>query len=147
MASEIEYTYFDEIYSKFLSKVSDYELAGTNADDFEFALEQFLSGALGLHMTRQMQSLLDDINKDEARFGAKLTNTEQWMIATAMVYLWLDTKIYKEDLMRTSVTDRDYTETSPANQLRALKVVKEDLELELHKYDVLYSYIGFNGLD
>lgn len=141
-----QYTTFKDVYQKFLSKIESYELATVSCEDFEYSLLQFLSGAIGLYFSGKLASRVENASKEEEHFGTVLTNNEQWMLATAMVYQWLDTRIYKEDLMKTAVTDRDYNETSPANQLKALKMIKDDLELELHKYSVNYSYIGFDGL-
>lgn len=141
-----KYTKFEDVYGKFLSKINDYEMADMPYDDFEFVLQSFLSNAIGLYFTGQLSGRVESVDFEEEHFGTELTLMEQWMLATAMVYEWLSTKIYREDLMKTSVTDRDYTETSPANQLRSLKMLKDDLELELHKFDVEYSYINFDGL-
>lgn len=143
-----KYTKFENVYSKFLSSIDDYEFSNFPADDFEFQLEQLLSGAIGLELSGQLQKRIGDLDFDKKEFKVALTNQEEWIIAKAMAYRWLESKITTEDLMRTAVSDRDYTETSPANQLRALRAIKLELEFDIHKYDVEYSYYhnGFDGL-
>ena len=140
-----KYTTFEELYGKFLSKINDYGLATTNSDDFEFILENYLSAALGLYYNGDLTERIKDMNVEEKHFGTKLTLKEQWMLVLAMVYQWTDEQIYERQLMQTAISNRDLSESAPANQLRAMNTIRDTLKAEMHKHDVEYSYIGFDG--
>ena len=117
-------TPFQDIYDKFLNYIEDVELAKLYDEELEYLLENYLSRAVSLDF-KQCKKNLNNVDKDLKQFNEDLTSEEQWIIATGMVMSWLEPKIKREDLLRASITDRDYKESNHANQLDKLMDLEE----------------------
>lgn len=74
------------------------------------------------------------------RFNFDLTNQEQYILALGMKKSWLSSKKYSADLMVKDVGDRDYKAVQGFNYLKELSNLDEDLEEEIRKYAVGYTY-------
>lgn len=138
-------TPFESIYDKFLSLIDDYELALIYDEELDFLLSNYLSRAISLDF-KQCQKDLTKFNTEDKQFDVDLSAEEQWIIATGMTLSWLESKIKHEKLMRSAISDRDYTESSNANQLQSLLKLEIITRDRLHHYIVNYSYNDFEGL-
>lgn len=133
-------TTYDKIYSRFLSKINDYELKETAKSDpelFDEILLKFLQGAIPkFYYCVKDLSQRDDNAK---QFFVELTELEQEILATKMVLEWLTPMILREENIRQSLGSKDYKIFSSANHLQRLldlKAVfdKEDSDLEKMYY-------------
>lgn len=138
-------TPFQGIYDKFLSLIDDYELALFNDDELDFLLVNYLSRAVSLDF-KQCTKDLTDFDKDLKQFNEVLTNEEQWIIANGMVLSWLEPKIKRERLLRDAISDRDYKESSHANQLKELSNLESATRDKLRSYIISYTHNDFDGL-
>jgi len=138
-------TPFQEVYDKFLTYIDDFELATLHPEDVEFLLSNYLSRAVSLDF-KQCTKDLDDIDKDLKQFNEDLTSEEEWIIATGMVLSWLEPKIKRENLLRSAISDRDYKESSHANQLGKLIELEQLTRRRLKQYVVSYTHNGSDGL-
>ena len=138
-------TPFQDIYDKFLSLIDDYELALFNEYDLKFLLENYLSRAVSLDF-KQCTKDLTDFDKDAEVFNIELTGEEQWIIANGMVLSWLEPKIKRERLLRDAISDRDYKESSHANQLKELLNLEYATRDKLQGYIISYTHNDFDGL-
>ncbi len=138
-------TPFQDIYDKFLNYIEDVELAKLYDEELEYLLENYLSRAVSLDF-KQCKKNLNNIDKDLKQFNEDLTSEEQWIIATGMVISWLEPKIKREDLLRASITDRDYKESNHANQLDKLMDLEESTRKKLKQYIISYTHNNFDGL-
>lgn len=137
-------TPFQDVYDKFLSLIDDYELALFNDEDLDFLLINYLSRAVSLDF-KQCTKDLNDYDKELKQFNVDLTGEEQWIIANGMVLSWLEPKIKRERLLRDAISDRDYKESSHANQLKELMNLESATRLKLHSYIVSYTHNDFDG--
>ncbi len=138
-------TPFQDIYDKFLNYIEDVELAKLYDEELEYLLENYLSRAVSLDF-KQCKKNLNNVDKDLKQFNEDLTSEEQWIIATGMVMSWLEPKIKREDLLRASITDRDYKESNHANQLDKLMDLEESTRKKLKQYIISYTHNNFDGL-
>lgn len=137
-------TPFQDVYDKFLSLIDDYELALFNDEDLDFLLINYLSRAVSLDF-KQCTKDLSDYDKDLKQFNVEVTGEEQWIVANGMVLSWLEPKIKRERLLRDAISDRDYKESSHANQLKELMNLESATRSKLHSYIVSYTHNDFDG--
>ncbi len=138
-------TPFQEIYEKFLSLIDDYELALFSDEELKFILFNYLNRAISLDF-KQCRKDLNDYDKELEQFNVKLSNEEQWIIAHGMVLSWIEPKIQRERLLRDAISDRDYKESSHANQLKELLNLESNNRNKLKEYLINYTYNDFEGL-
>ena len=138
-------TPFQDIYDKFLSLIEDYELALFNDFDLAYLLSNYLSRAVSLDF-KQCTKALTNFDKEAEIFNIELTGEEQWIIANGMVLSWLDPKIKRERLLRDAISDRDYKESSHANQLKELLNLEYTTRDKLRGYIISYTHNDFDGL-
>lgn len=138
------YTPFQDIYDKFLSLIEDYTLAILFDEDLEFLLSSYLGRAISLDF-KQCTKDLSDYDSDLGRFNIELSNEEQWIVANGMVLSWIEPKIKREKLLRETISDRDYRESSHANQLKELGNLDRDTRNKLKAYIISYTENNFDG--
>lgn len=138
-------TPFQDIYDKFLSLIDDYTLALITDEELEDLLSNYLSRAISLDF-KQCRKDLNNIDKTIKQFNDELSLEEQWIIANGMVLSWLEPKLKRERLLRDAITDRDYKETSHANQLKELMNLEEITKRKLKEYIISYTHNDFDGL-
>lgn len=138
-------TPFQNIYDKFLSLIEDYELAIIPDDELDYLLFSYLDRAVSLDF-KQCRKDLTNYNKELKQFNEDLTGEEQWIIAYGMVLSWLESKIKRERLLRDAISDRDYEESSHANQLKELLNLEESTRKKLTEYILNYTFNDFDGL-
>lgn len=80
-------------------------------------------------------------------FFDTLSAQEQWVIATGMVYSWTSNKVYTLELMKHTMTPKDFKESSKANLLGKTIAVRERASLESMQRRNSYSYDGFKGFN
>lgn len=137
-------TPFQDVYDKFLSLIEDYELALFNDIELNFLLSNYLSRAVSLDF-KQCTKDLNDYDKNLKQFNVDLTYEEQWIIANGMVLSWLEPKIKRERLLRDAISDRDYKESSHANQLKELLNLESVTRNKLRSYIISYTHNDFDG--
>lgn len=138
-------TPFQNIYDKFLSLIEDYELAIIPDDELDYLLFSYLDRAVSLDF-KQCRKDLTNYNKELKQFNEDLTGEEQWIIAYGMVLSWLESKIKRERLLRDAISDRDYEESSHANQLKELLNLEESTRKKITEYILNYTFNDFDGL-
>jgi hypothetical protein len=135
-------TTYDKIYSRFLSKINDYELretANTDPQLFDEILLKFLQGAIP-----KFHYCIKDLTQrdDEAKlFTVELSELEQEILATKMVLEWLTPMILREENIRQSLGSKDYKIFSSANHLQRLLDLKATYEKEDNDLSKMYYFI------
>lgn len=131
-------TPFQDVYKMFLSQVTDYELAVMEETSLEENLHLWMQSALGFFPNcRHNLNDVDPINK---QFNDDLTINEKQIISKYMVFVYMDTHLIKEELMKQSLNSKDYRMYSPANQIKAITELKESIGKEASLLKSLYSY-------
>lgn len=83
----------------------------------------------------------------EGSIEADLTLEEIYILALSMRLFWLSPKIHREENLRQMMNDRDYSQLSNANMLKALLQLQTATRQELQKFKQRYAMRDFQGLD
>lgn len=138
----IEYTSFSDVYSVFLSKITDDMFLELTLEDTQKILQQLLLSALPkFEFPRQdleYQQVTDE-NSDEMRFLNKLTNQEINIIASYMVVEWIGQQLASVENVRMKYSGADFKFTSQANHMQKLLQMKKDYERESFHLQRLYK--------
>lgn len=138
----IEYTSFSDVYSVFLSKITDDMFLELTLEDTQKILQQLLLSALPkFEFPRQdleYQQVTDE-DSDEMRFLNKLTNQEINIIASYMVVEWIGQQLASVENVRMKYSGADFKFTSQANHMQKLLQMKKDYERESFHLQRLYK--------
>ena len=83
----------------------------------------------------------------EGSIEADLTLEEIYILALSMRLFWLSPKIHREENLRQMMNDRDFSQLSNANMLKALLQLHTATRQELQKFKQRYAMRDFQGLD
>ena len=107
-------TAFTEVYSSFLDKVNDYDLA----DMIDVDAQSFMRGLLNQAVVRFLESCKKDLTQtDSEGFVEDLDLMEIDILTEGMIEAWLKPIRNNLDLRRNSLNTKDFTTFSPANLL------------------------------
>lgn len=131
-------TTYDEIYDRFLNKVTDYELASLLNPDLVTQLLKNLKGAISDFLyCKQDLSSRDDAG---GTFSITLTDLEQSILAKFMVVQWVNPQILRLENIRNELGNKDFQTFSPGNLLDKLLLLKKDLIREATEDMIFYHY-------
>lgn len=131
-------TTYDEIYDRFLSKITDYELADLLAGDLENTLEKFLKSAISDFKYCSSDRLAR--NDTTKLFTNALTDLEQEILAKFMLVHWISPQILRLENLRQVLGSRDFQLFSPSAFLDKLILLKTTLLNEAKEDMVFYYY-------
>lgn len=131
-------TPFGDVYTLFLSQVTDYELAVMNETSLDENLQFWLMSAIGFFSNCRQD--ISEFDLTAKQFVADLTINEKQILSKFMVVVYLDTHLIKEDLMKQTLNSKDYRMYSPANQIKALIEIKSQINSEANTLMSRYSY-------
>lgn len=132
-------TLFDDIYSRAISRFSDYDFLQISSSSREAILERYLYSAIS-DFERVCLFDLSNIDLVNKAFVDDLDNESIEILALGIDYYWFSAKVQNSELLRNSLSTKDYTFFSPANLLRELRNVRNDLKSELKHRITTYSY-------
>lgn len=121
----------------FLSKVTDYDFAALTDAQLDSQLLTYLQSATVKFHHCNNSLVLDNVN---SQFDATLTIEEQEILAMLMVIEWMNSKINDTNLMKSTLTDKDFSMFSQANQLKAIIGARKELRGEIHELIRDYTY-------
>lgn len=135
-------TSYDEIYERFLSKIEDFELLEEIDNNMEFArsvMLDYLKSAIPhfLYASPDLLGGTDDMNE---RFDVKLTPTEIEILSLLMVSEFLSPKLLRTETWEQRLGSKDFTTHSPANLLKELRGMKNDVEQKANTLMIVYYY-------
>lgn len=96
------------------------------------------------------EDILNELNEvvgQRLLFPYEISESNMWLIAHGMVIGWLTPKVNRERLLRESVGDRDYKESSHGNQLQQLIKLLENAKKEIEDYKISHSFDDFEGFN
>lgn len=131
-------TPFQDVYKMFLSQITDYELVAIPSVSLDENMQLWMMSAIGFFSNCRHD--LFDFNLDTKQFNDDLTMTELQILSKFMVFVYLDTHLIKEDLMKQSLNSKDYRMYSPANQIKAILELKQAINSEANTLLSRYSY-------
>jgi len=131
-------TPFSDVYSIFLSNITDYNLGNMNATDLESNLEQWLLASIPY-----LPNSYGDVNNYDIvknQFNVTLDNPLKQILGKIMILNYLNTQIFREEYLKQHLNSKDYKTYSPNEQLKTLHNIRKDLRIEIDSLISKYSY-------
>lgn len=145
----LEYTPFSDVYSNFLSKITDDMYMELTPEDTYKILQELLISALpkfqfprqSLEFEYRDLGTVDDFGDPitEGVFVNKLTNEEISIITTYMIVEWIGQQLASVENVRMKYSGSDFKFTSQANHMQKLLQMKKDYEREGFHLQRLYK--------
>lgn len=130
-------TSFQEVYNYFLAKITTYEYVNLTEDELEIELKQLLRTSFAECVSFKDTSadyVLDEFNRD-------LTDLEMNIISYNMVSHYLSPKINNIELLKQSLSSKDYQMYSQANHLSKLIELRTESLRQFHYWMNRYGYL------
>lgn len=139
-------TPFSSIYDSFLTKIDDPSLLSMAQVDLEDIMYNWLITAI-THF-KKCKKDITDFDSTNRTFNVDLDIFEQDILSEWMKYSYLDKKIYRENLLKQSLSNKDYAMYSQANHLKELLDLKEITYKEAVKKvtNYLYDNVDYSDL-
>mgnify|MGYP006988826798 CR=1 FL=1 len=131
-------TTFMDIYDRAIFRFMDYDFMRLDAQDREDVLDRYLLSTIG-DISVIIPELME-FNRDTKTFTADLDNETIELLALGVDYYWFSAKVQNSELLRNSMSTKDFTYFSPANLMRELRNVRNDLKNEYKSMVTIYSY-------
>jgi hypothetical protein len=131
-------TQYSDVYDRFLSKITDYDLANLSVQDLESTLLKYLKSAIAnfKYCTKDLKDRDDTLQV----FNTDLDESEQEILAKLMVIEWVTPYIHSQENIRQVLGSRDYQIYSPANLLDKLITLKKIMQDEVQSDLTFYYY-------
>lgn len=131
---------YDDIFSSFLSNITDYKIATQDEDVTNEQLIEYLHKVVGTPYIRALFMNVD-LNDDESNFTYEMNNPDTrgdddfviHMLGKAMVYEWIHPQVRKTSLLAQMFSGKEVKMFAQANHLNELRVLEEDTELEVRR--------------
>lgn len=131
-------TPFETVYNRFSANITDYKLAKLDEVSLEECLELWLKQAIGFYPNPRKD--LQNRDMKIKCFNEELNDTEIEAIAKYMIMSYMNTHLMREDYLSQSLNSKDFKIYSPANQLKALRELKESIKQEANTLVSRNSY-------
>ena len=131
-------TTFMDIYDRAIFRFMDYDFMRLDAQDRENVLDRYLLSAIG-DISVIIPELME-FDRDTKVFTTDLDNETIELLALGVDYYWFSAKVQNSELLRNSMSTKDFTYFSPANLMRELRNVRNDLKNEYKSMVTIYSY-------
>jgi hypothetical protein len=131
-------TSFDTVFKRFLNKVTDSDLASLLPDTIDSIMITFLQSAIVRF--RKCKQNLEDYDLVLKQFNVDLTLTEIEILSNWMKLEWLDQQVNRIELLRQSLSSKDYAMYSQANHLSSLISLRDSTLRDVQTLMKYYSY-------
>lgn len=145
-------TYLTDVYSSFLDGISDYTFVSILQEELEEILFGFFKKARAkFYRCKQSLELFEDVD-DIQYFGKKeedgsitdveLIEFELMILAHLMTVEYMKQQVLSSEVIKQSLSDKDFKIYSQANQLRELNLLYRLVQKECGKMITEYGYMG-----
>lgn len=139
-------TSVSEVFDNFLSKISDYSFLAIDITDEE--INEELSGYLKSATTRfyKCKNSLKIVTNDEEEqmFISELTPFEIEILTTLMIVEYMKPQVLSSEVIKQSLSDKDFRIYSQANQLRELNLLYRMFRTEAGKMITEYTFFSLD---
>lgn len=132
-------TYFEDIYDSFLSKITTYEYLNMTDEELDIEFKMLLKGAMAKFIVANNIKC----DYDMECFNRELTDLEIEIIAYGMIIGWVSPKIKNVELLKQSLSSKDYTFYSQSQHLKELIDLKNECESDFHYWMKRYDMQQF----
>lgn len=136
-------TSYDVVDNAFLNKITDDYFLNLTETELQNILDKYRNSANVKFKKCSKLSNKDDVLR---QYNEDLTDEEVEILANLMILEWLKPKIYSMELLKQSMSSKDFKLYSQANHLRELQELKRETETEINRLIVSYTYSS-NSLD
>ena len=138
-------TPYETIYSRFLQKITDFNLA--ELDDF--TLDGMLLGWLksAIVRTRACDSDLSKRDDEFQEFEDDLSDVEIELLALGMTKSWLDQYLNSTELVTQFLGGKEEKFYSQAAHIKELRDLRSDITLEMQKLHSYHTYTNNSYFD
>lgn len=138
-------TPYEAIYERFLSKITDFNLA--EIDDYSF--DKMALGWLNSAVVRmrKCQSDLSLRDNDTQEFEADLSDLEIELLALGMVDAWVTPMLNSTELTLQFIGGKEEKVYSQSQQLAELRNLKKENSLEMNRLHNYYTYTNNSYFD
>lgn len=130
-------TSYDNIYARFLPKITDYNFAKMTEAEIEENLETYLKSSI---IKFRYCSKLGSRDETTKQFNDSLTDEEQEILAILMCIEYLTPKLLTDDLLKQTLSSKDYNLYSQANHINQIRSLKADFQKEVNSLMILYTF-------
>ena len=132
-------TDFREIYDLAVCRFRDYSWLKFSDEDREHFLKNYLVSACK-DFAPVCKENLSDVDEYGLAFTADLSDEVKDILASGVAYYWYASKAMNSELLRNQMSTKDYSFFSPANLLREITTLKENLWKEYQHAITMYTY-------
>lgn len=133
-------TPLSNVYDVFLSKISDYTFLNLSQTEIESDLYGYLQSAIA-----KFHRCKNDLTIQTDSFLSTLTPLEIEILVTLMIAEYMKPQILSSEILKQSLSDKDFKIYSQANQLKELNLTYRMFRTEAQKLITEYGYIGLDG--
>lgn len=130
-------TSYKEIYSRFTPKITDYSFVNLSDDEIEDNLETFLKSSI---VKFRYCNKLSDRDESIKQFNEDLKEEEQEILAILMCVEFLTPKLLTDDLLKQTLSSKDYSLYSQANHIKEIRQLRDDYQKEANSLMILYTF-------
>lgn len=131
-------TTFMDVYDRAIFRFSDYDFMRMDIQTREDILERYLFSAIADLSVIIPNLIKYDINTKA--FDEQLDDEIVELLALGVDYYWFSAKVQNSELLRNSLSTKDWTYFSPANLMRELINLRNDIKAEYKSAVTIYSY-------
>lgn len=132
-------TPYSDIFKRAVYRFKDYDYLRMSDDEIHEVMSSFLRSAIA-DFAPVCQDYLYDVDETLAQFNVDLGLEVQEILATGIAFYWTSARILDQELLRNSMSTKDYTYFSPANLLRESQALRDSLRKEYRDRIVQYTY-------
>ncbi|SDX95502.1 hypothetical protein [Thermoactinomyces sp. DSM 45892] len=131
-----------QVYEVFLSKISDYTFLSLTPSQIEEDLFGYLRSA-----TTRFHRCKKDLSIQSNSLVSTLTLFEIEILVTLMICEYMKPLILSSELMKQSLSDKDFRIYSQANQIRELNLTYRMFRTEAQRLMTDYNYLDLSETD
>ena len=138
-------TPYDKVYSRFLNRTTDFNLAELDDYTLNEMLKSWLHSAIVNARTSSNLMSRDDENEV---FNNDLSDLDIELLAMGMTMAWLDQTLNSSELTLMMIGGKEEKYYSQANHIAELRAMREEIRLEmkrLHSYNTYTNNSYFDG--
>ncbi len=130
-------TSYDVVDNSFLNKITDDYLLTIPDEELQRMIDNFRTSA---SVKFKQCSKIQNKDKTSREYTETLTDEEVEILANLMVLEWLRQRINSIELLKQTMSTKDYQMYSQANHLKSLMDLKKMTEAEVSRMIVSYTY-------
>lgn len=132
-------TKFEEIYGRAVFKFTDYSFLNVCTDLKESVLQKYLLSAI-IDFKHSCAVDLEDYDLEKEQFNIELDSEIIEILSLGIAYHWLNAQALNRQLLRNVIHNKDYTSYSPANLLKEINSLRDELGAEYRGKINTYSF-------